>query len=475
MRARFESARITSKIDGLSPGGVPIMLTKLSSYRVNLVIVFFGAAFILFLIKLTPLLLPKKYYFSFSMLFSNASEQPFIIDPPTISGQRLCQLMRTHHISPRVFKRTVDCDLTFAAVESTKPVFSKEQVDEVYALALRTDAAARNAILDSANRKSVTPLADTEVREYASAVEGISDVSDWVRDHYSEQASSLIDDGARKSIEDLYHLAPEANKAEPDKPEKAETGAENLSEDIINRVVLANRAIGAKLNRAYFLNQLRPIKKSAIDDIIANAGSEDDLGTSIVAYYEKSMTDGLEDVVRQEFAGQKLPASREAEQQIILEEINKFSLNDYVISALIRLMPVFMLGLLVGAVAGQAELLSISVAGGLSAFLLSWPVMLLWDTVVTPAWSTKKPTFLTFYAVYVIAFFLMARSGGLVGAWIVERMGLASLIKSTGEKIEANAMLTWSKVAVGIASAAAMNALVFAWNIIVPPATAVPH
>src|SRR5258708_27954435 len=114
------------------------MLARLAAYKVNVLIVFVGAPLIIFLIKLTPLILPPQYYFNFSNLVARGSE-PFIAAPPRITGAKLCELMRLHHISESSFQSTISCTANFQEAKSShEPLYSNEAIDEIYTSSLPT-------------------------------------------------------------------------------------------------------------------------------------------------------------------------------------------------------------------------------------------------------------------------------------------------------------------------------------------------
>ena len=113
-------------------------------------------------------------------------------------------------------------------------------------------------------------------------------------------------------------------------------------------------------------------------------------------------------------------------------------------------------------------MLSIGIAGALAAFLLSWPLMLMWDHLVQSTWQDKKTTFLAFYAAYVAAFFLTARASALLGAKLRQQThGVEPEDLAPGETPQ-EFQINWSKVMTNLAGAAIINLLVFAANVIIP-------
>jgi len=139
------------------------------------------------------------------------------VDPPGITGKKLCELMNEHRISQKSFNGLILCTLNFAdsETESTnRPAFSREEVDEIYTLALRTDPAARSAIIEAVKRGKIEPLTDAEVRRFAIQEKSTSALFEQIYDHYSTQVSSLVGAGPRDSISRLYSSKEASSDAE---------------------------------------------------------------------------------------------------------------------------------------------------------------------------------------------------------------------------------------------------------------------
>ena len=165
--------------------------------------------------------------------------------------------------------------------------------------------------------------------------------------------------------------------------------------------------------------EIKPISKSELDGMILYAYSKKELTKSIANYYLKRHEEAIESGLRQKFTEENLnltPVDPQKKLQIVLaREIINNGIMDYIIAALIRIFPVFLFGFICGIIFGKDEIFSIAIAGALAAFLLSWPIMLLWGTVVTSSWSDYKNTFVILYCLYIVSFHFTARFGGLLG------------------------------------------------------------
>src|SRR5688572_17738751 len=90
-------------------------LQVINAFRGNFLIAFAGAALIIFAIKVTPLLLPAKYYFSFSSIMGSGTE-PFIVDTPGVTGKKLCAVLEKYDIPKERFQH-VNCTLDYLTEE----------------------------------------------------------------------------------------------------------------------------------------------------------------------------------------------------------------------------------------------------------------------------------------------------------------------------------------------------------------------
>jgi len=428
------------------------MLAKFADLRVNLLITFFGAALIILLIKITPLLLPAKYYFDFSKLVGGDSE-PFIVDPPGVTGQMLCEFIEKYGVPPESFRKRIACNEDY---EVSSP-FTPEEVDEIYGITLRSDDRIRKAFIDAAGGSSFAPLSDDEVKKLASGESNSATAFQAIYNKYAATLSELATKGPSELLAKLYE-----NFADPPSVSSGPSSSPvTISNEDIDRLVQANRSIRGELNVAQFAMGIPPIKKTKIDEIIASSRYRGGLKDSIQFYYSGAMADALQKKMADRFHSFGVVTDIGVVQRKVFNEINKFSGVDYVIAILVRLTPVFLFGIVTGAMVGRRELLSISLAGGLAAFLLSWPLILMWDRLVQSTWADKKPVFFSFYAVYILSFFLLARAAGVLGAWLREQ-------KIIGMPSAEMPQMRWSYVTVNLAVALLINGLVYAWNVYLP-------
>jgi len=322
---------------------------------------------------------------------------------------------------------------------------------------LRADDSIRKSYIDAAGKSSFNLLSDAEVRDLASHESNTASAFDAIAQRYASTLSRLSEMGPSEMIAKLFEKfsGPPANPAEPPDPTVAINGAD------VDRLVQANRSFRADLNVAAYAMSILPIKKTKIDELVKNLSSRGILVFNIEGYYSGAMRDALRKKMADRFESFGVVTDIGVVQRNVFNEINKFSGKDYTIAILVRLTPVFLFGIFAGAMIGRRELLSISFAGGMAAFLLSWPLILMWDRLVQSNWVDKKYIFFSFYAAYILSFFLLARAAGVLGAWLREQNLVGMPTASTTQ-------LKWSHVAVNLIAALAINGVVYVWNVYLP-------
>lgn len=439
------------------------MLSKLLALKVNFVIVFAGALFIILLVKAISVLLPDKYYFNFSKLVGGGSE-PFIVDPPSVTGRKLCEVMERHSIPLDTFGRPVACG------ETLEHRLSQDDIDGIYTIALSSDPAVREAFRETLRRVGIKPLTDAEVKQIASENPTVGQAFEAIFESYAQQIRAIATKGPAKAIEALYaDLRPPSENVNDSS--KTPISNKGVPEDVTLQIIQAHQNLKTELTGVSLAGKIPAIRKSWIDQAISRLDTEGgDISLSISRYYTDGMLTALRASMSLGFSSFGLATGKDSDRKLIFAEINSFSWKNYILSILLRLTPVFLFGLLVGAAAGRSELFSIALAGGLTAFLLSWPLILMWDRLVQSNWSDKRAVFFSFYSIYMVSFFLTARSAGLLGTWLREQ-NIARLAAQSVQDLKPVIRVTWREVAINIAGAAVFNAAVYLWNLYIPLST----
>ncbi len=451
------------------------MLQFLLGLRVNVAIAFFGAFAILVLIKLTSLL-PSKYYFSFSKLYAGSSE-PFIVDPPSVSAARLCQLMAKHNVTSGDLGRSVDCTAKLSSDSSHyrygADLFEKNEIDKIYSIALGIDSQVRTALSNAGQNTTIPPMGDEEFEKVLSSEKTVGDIYRRLMQYYDFQIGNHFSASIRGGLETAFTGVRAIES--PSAPASAELNTKpnykGLTANEIAAARQAHREFLSALSNENLGSLAKPLTKSSVDQIIDRAYGVSAIASGVTDHYAGSIKNSAAELLRTKFseAGIKPIESKKAK-ELIFSELVKDGLANYVVATAIRLLPVLVFGLVLGFLSGRQELFSTSFAGAMAAFLLTWPIMLMWDRVVQSSWHEQKEMFLIFYCVYIISFFLTARVGALIGIRMSEgapepvqqamsdgSQGLATL-KGT----------SWAELVGNIVIGIFANGLVAAWNVIIP-------
>lgn len=428
------------------------MFEKLAHLRVNLLIVFVGAPLIILLIKSASLLLPPKYYFSFSKLVAGSSE-PFIVDPPGITAKKLCEVLARQAIPASAFHGQIrTCNRDYE-----RPLSSQE-MDQVYSIALKSDEEIRKALQDQAAKAPIRVLTDERVKELVAKESSVGDAIEAIVEYYENEIGRLREAYDDDKVVALYKsLAPEDTTDVPPGGEAKQP----LAGDLVARVVKAHESLRGELASINFAQKIAPLRKSTVDELLSKLDGPSGIGFRISNYYSLQLDEAVRTTLTSGFARSNLVTNN----KVVFDEINKFSWTNYLLSVLVRLTPVFLFGLACGMILGREEVLSAALAGGMAAFLLSWPLMLMWERLVQSSWADKKWLFFGFYAAYIVSFFLTARCAAIIGARLRENLPSIRGKFATGG-------VTWRDVAINTVGAIAINAAVYAWNVYLPLSSA---
>lgn len=449
------------------------MLQLLFGLRVNVAIAFVGAFAILVLIKLTSLL-PGKYYFSFSKLYAGASE-PFIVDPPSVSAARFCELMSKHNLTAEDLGRTVYCTETLADGATPYPhgaaLFKKDEIDKIYSIALGLDSQVRSALVASGSQPVITPLSDSEFEQLLGSAKSVSGIYRQLLQAYESQIGQHFEAAIADNVDTAFANVTAIEDATPDSDTHAAgIVLKGLSAEEVAAARTAHAAFVAKAGSENLGSLAKPLTKSSIDTIIDEAYSVSNISRGVTDYYANSIKNSAGELLRVQFeqAGVK-PIQQKEVKELIFSELVQDGLANYIVATLVRLLPVLVFGIALGFFFGRLELFSTSFAGAMAAFLLTWPIMLMWDRVVQSSWHDQKEMFLLFYVIYIISFFLTARLGALIGIRMSE--GAPDSVRNITEGGSGLAALkgtSWAELIGNIVITIAANGLVAAWNVIIP-------
>ncbi len=452
---------------------------EINAFRGNFLIAFAGAALIIFLIKITPLLLPAKYYFSFSSLMGSDTE-PFIVEPPGVTGKKLCALLEKYDIPKDRFARQIDCSLDYVKETKTslKSPFLPREKDKIYSVALQGDPQLRSDIAAALQSPETALPTDADVNAIVSQSGSVSRAFDKLFQSYKSKLDAVVTGAVSEKVKNEFAADLEAsNRRQQSTASVSENNSEEgggngrqLPDMTKAKILEVYHNAAPRLSPAQLANALFPITKSEVDKAIEESYGWYGIDDSLLGYYKRELSDGfVHNVLMQEFKASGLDVKTpDEERRLIYAEINKSSWGDYVVAILVRLAPVILIGISLGIVFGQAEVLSIGVSGALAAFLLSWPLMLMWDRLVQSSWQDKKTTFLMFYAAYIAAFFITARASALIGAKIRQKTAIGERIAATGAGGTEVEAISWGRISMNVAASILANVAVYIGNVIIP-------
>ena len=433
---------------------------ELLNIRVNFIIVFIGAFLVIFLIKLTSLL-PAQYYFNFSKLIGSDTS-PFLVDPPSVNTTKLCAVLKKNRIDPGSIPTVGNCK------KQPKPVadsLSKDQIDLVYELAFKTDTEIKSGFGQAAKTFQVQPMTEEAFDEIlsqsgtpASAFTSIEYAVDKVISNHFEQMVGPQIASAFAGIRDPV-IAPQIQQP-----------AKQLSNNDIIKIKQAYLAFIAQFQNSHpDKTIIASIKKSYLDENIAAMYSSNSVQAIVYNYYLNQIKDPAIAKLRQTFEQKGLVWNEQKKKKILYEAVLKGGIANYGIAIAVRIIPVLLFGFVLGIIFGRYEFFSISLAGAFAAFLLSWPVILLWDTVVQSSWHEKKNIFLIFYLLYISAFFLTARVGAMFGILLHRTMPEALIIRPTtvGEASTISA-ISFKEISFNLIAGLLVNSVVYAFNLVIP-------
>jgi hypothetical protein len=81
---------------------------------------------------------------------------------------------------------------------------------------------------------------------------------------------------------------------------------------------------------------------------------------------------------------------------------------------LLKLLPAFIVGMLMALLFREKGLEQAPLAVAFTAFLFCWPVIVLWDNVVSDEWKPLRAGFYALYIAYIITYFFAARLGAML-------------------------------------------------------------
>lgn len=112
--------------------------------------------------------------------------------------------------------------------------------------------------------------------------------------------------------------------------------------------------------------------------------------------------------------GEMKPIDHDAKQLDITEQIIDAGQFNFWIALLLKMLPPFLVGYFLYFAWKEDSMLAVPTGAALTAFLMCWPVILLWDQAVYGVWDKQRYLFLVLYLTYILLYYHLARLGCII-------------------------------------------------------------
>lgn len=390
--------------------------------RVDLVYLFLAAVVTVFLIKLTSLL-PASLYFNFSSSFSDDIGS-FLVPRPVLEARQHCELARAKGFTFR------DCpeESTLDVFGETERKLLAQAVIEVQAGLSRDGAVAIDTLPQPADIAELTADVEQDLRSRDSLV-------DYREMRVRGLAMSATSPLTQAITDRLNELDPDTTEPEfvGEEEEPLDDGGEAAETDPFGSPAPEpeDTPLGAAARRlAAAENSLRSdytaatplvIPAATLAEIEAAIAGKTSVWAAVDAV-DNLFVRRIANAIREPFDGKvraqniDIEGTRADVERAVLAQTGW----QYALALVIRLATPFTAAALLAFAAGSGMRLSVAVGCAFSAFLLAWPVVLLWDGVVEGPYRELRGIFITFYVAYVASFFTLGWLGTTVGAILHE-------------------------------------------------------
>jgi hypothetical protein len=400
--------------------------------RVSGPIVILGAAAVIALIKLTYLL-PEKYYFKFSTLVSSDAS-PFLVEPPGVTYARLCSIVQQRQIDDPKFAVNLHCPSVTEKSGGGKPSYGRQHESEIYRLAFVNDEKIRRALEAFVRTRGPQPPGQVEVGNALRNADNLETAVNLVAGLYHQAGAQHVGPLSIAQVAEALRTLP-VQRADPGGA-SSQDRARPIDAKVSVAIFKTHEAVRSDMLLPSL--QLQPITKKKIDDAIRYADSPENVAGSIAQYYSDQVAEAYSGRFKEGLRREGIDPERDRRE--VDGIVRAAGLPSYLLSIAIRLAPVILFGLAIGLIFGPAEINSAALAAGLAAFLLAWPVILMWDRVVSWSWQDKRALFLALYALYVLAFYLAARVAADLGALLRARFVAAAPEAAAGGVVAGEAV-----------------------------------
>ncbi|HUU73691.1 MAG TPA: hypothetical protein VMW70_13770 [Burkholderiales bacterium] len=105
------------------------------------------------------------------------------------------------------------------------------------------------------------------------------------------------------------------------------------------------------------------------------------------------------------------PIDHDSQQLVITEQIIEAGQFNFWIALCLKMLPPFVVGYFLFFVWKEDAVLAVPTGAALTAFLLCWPVVVLWEQAVFDVWDRQRYLFIVLYVAYIVLYYHLARLG----------------------------------------------------------------
>jgi len=112
--------------------------------------------------------------------------------------------------------------------------------------------------------------------------------------------------------------------------------------------------------------------------------------------------------------GETQPIDHDTQQLAITEQIIAAGQFNFWVALLLKMAPPFLVGYFLFFAWKEDAMLAVPTGAALTAFLMCWPVVLLWEQAVYGAWDKQRYLFIVLYLTYILLYYHLARLGCII-------------------------------------------------------------
>ena len=373
--------------------------------RVDLVVVLMATLLTIAAIKLTALL-PASLYFSFSQAFSD-DLGAFLVPRPVLEARQQCELAREKGFSfvdcnnlgqPSSIMSEVEKEAFVQAIVDVQSSVVRDGQLTAIVPSVQRELEQLTAQFDSTltYRDSIADFREKRIREISQ--EFIEPYSRAIRARYA----ALVDAGNAETEAAVDETGPGGPVATAQPKRDVAAIFAQAEYSLMQERRQAAPLVFAPLS----LREINRIVDGKVQYWQADRGVETLLVERIERqiapdYFEKIKAGGLDvEAIAADVSGAVISQNG----------------WQYAAALVIRLLVPLLAAFAVAALLGIGVRRSIAVGCGFAAFLLAWPVALLWEGIVESQYADMRLMFMAFYVAYVVSFVSLGWLGATLGA-----------------------------------------------------------